>query len=145
MASKDTAVGKGDAAEKSARNHLNGEGWTTIKAPRTITKIWNKTMHKWIYVPATVDYWHSFDILAVRSNEMLFLQVTDRHDLAEHKTKIEQNFKSVIFNIPQFSVQIWLWRKVPHGSVERYEFDIVSWEYSTSLKKMVWVERQARL
>jgi hypothetical protein len=38
-----------------------------------------------------------------------------------------------------------LWRKVPHGQVERFEFDIVSWEYSPSLKKMVWVERQERL
>ena len=97
-----------------------------------------------IYVQKIVDLANSWDRIYIRDNEILFAQVTDRHDLARHKKHIEQNFP-IILNVPNMRAIIPLWRKVQHGKVERFEFDIVEWVYSESLKKMVWVERHERL
>ena len=150
MADKDTAVGKGDAAEKAFDRKMIGEGWkVVIKSTRSMKPIPNpdvkrRKFKRFVYVPHNVDLANSWDRIYIRDNEILFAQVTDRHDLARHKKHIEQNFP-IILNVPNMKAIIPLWRKVQHGKVERFEFDIVSWEYSPSLKKMVWVERQERL
>ena len=150
MADKDTAVGKGDAAEKAFDRKMKSEGWkVVIKSTRSMVKIPNpnpasRKFRPFIYVQKIVDLANSWDRIYIRDNEILFAQVTDRHDLARHRKHIEQNFP-IILNVPNMRAIIPLWRKVQHGKVERFEFDIVSWEYSPSLKKMVWVERQERL
>ena len=150
MADKDTAVGKGDAAEKAFDRKMKSEGWkVVIKSTRSMVKVPNpnpaaRKFRPFIYVQKIVDLANSWDRIYIRDNEILFAQVTDRHDLARHRKHIEQNFP-IILNVPNMKAVIPLWRKVQHGKVERFEFDIVSWEYSPSLKKMVWVERQERL
>lgn len=150
MASKKTATGKGDAAEQAYDRLKKSQGWkVVIKSTRSTGPILNpnpKARHfrKFIFGNKIVDLAHAFDRIYVRDNEIEFAQVTDRHDLASHRTKIETNFP-ILFTLPCFHVTIALWRKVQHGKVERFEFDIVSWEYSETLQKMVWVERQERL
>ena len=150
MASKDTAVGKGDAAEKAFDRKMLNEGWkVVIKSTRSMVKVPNpnpaaRKFRPFIYVQKIVDLANSWDRIYIRDNEILFAQVTDRHDLARHKKHIEQNFP-IILNVSNMKAVIPLWRKVQHGKVERFEFDIVEWVYSESLKKMVWVERQERL
>ena len=149
MASKDTAVGKGDAAEKAFDRKMFNEGWkVVIKSTRSMVRIPNPNKkdqwHRFIYVQKLVDLANSWDRIYIRDNEILFAQVTDRHDLARHKKHIEQNFP-IILNVPNMKAVIPLWRKVQHGKVERFEFDIVQWVYSVSLGRMVWVERQVRL
>lgn len=140
MASKESAVGKGNAGEMAYDRYKKSLGWTVIiKSTRTMVKIPGKG-----FVQKTVDLGNAFDRIYVRDNEIEFAQPTVRSALSSHKKRIEENF-DVIFTLPCFHVTIPLWRKVPHGKVERFEFDIVEWVYSESLKKMVWVERQERL
>lgn len=150
MADKDTAVGKGDAAEKAFDRKMLQEDWkVVIKSTRSMVKIPNpypaaRKFRPFIYVQKTVDLANSWDRIYIRDNEILFAQVTDRHHLADHKKHIEQNFP-IILNAPNMRAIIPLWRKVQHGKVERYEFDIVEWVYSDLLHQMVWIERQERL
>ena len=150
MASKDTAVGKGDSAEEAYDRLKKSQGWKVrIKSTRSMVKIPNpnpkaRKFKPFIFVQKIVDLGNSFDREYVRDNEIEFAQITVRGQLSEHKKRIEQNFP-VIFTIPNVQFTIPLWRKVQHGKVERYEFDIVKWMYSPLLKKMVWVEEQKRL
>lgn len=150
MASKDTAVGKGDAAEKAFDRVMKKEGYVAVaKSTRSMVKILNpdpkaRKFRPFIFVQKIVDLFNAFDRIYVKNDDVVFAQVCERNNLSAHKKHVEQNFP-VIFTVPNLKVIIPLWRKVPHGSVERFEFDIVSWEYSPSLKKMVWVERQERL
>ena len=95
-------------------------------------------------VQKIVDLANSWDRIYIRDNEILLAQVCERANLSKHKKHIEQNFP-IILNVSNMKAVIPLWRKFPHGKVERFEFDIVSWEYSPSLKKMVLAERQERL
>lgn len=150
MADKDTSVGKGDAAELAFDRVMKRLGYKArFKSTRSMTRVPNPNLKErrfkpYIYVTKIVDLGNAFDRTYIRDDEVVFAQVTDRHDLAAHRTKIEQNFP-VKFTVPNMRVIIPLWRKVQHGKVERFEFDIVEWIYSPLLKKMVWVERQTKL
>ena len=150
MASKDTAVGKGDKAEQAYDRLKKSEGWeVVIKSTRSTGPILNpnpkaRKFRKFIHGTKIVDLGNAFDRIYVRNDEVEFAQITVRGALADHRRKVEENFP-VIFTIPNLRVTIPLWRKVQHGKVERYEFDIVEWVYSDLLHQMVWIERQERL
>jgi len=146
MASKNTAVGKGDAAENAYDRVKLREGYKAItKATRTMKQIPNpnpaqRKFKPYIFVPKNVDLFNCFDRIYARNDELEFAQVTDRSNLSVKKKKIADNFPVIMTN-PKMHITIPLWRKEKHGKIERYEFDIVEWRYSDSLAKMVWVHR----
>ena len=104
MADKDTTVGKGDAAEKAFDRKMRSEGWkVVIKSTRSMVKIPNPNpavgkFRPFIYVQKIVDLANSWDRIYIRDNEILFAQVTDRHDLARHRKHLYQNFLANIEN-----------------------------------------------
>lgn len=133
MASKNTAVNKGDRAELAYDRLMLSQGWKALtKSTRTMVKI------KGRFVQKHVDLFGAFDRVYVKNDSIEFAQVTDRHNLASHRIRIEQKFP-VIFTIPNVRITIPLWSKEQHGNAERYVFDIVEWVYSPDMKKMVWV------
>ena len=149
MASKSTAVGKGDAAENAYDRVKLREGYKAItKATRTMKQIPNpnpaqRKFKPYIFVPKNVDLFNCFDRIYARDDELEFAQVTDRSNLSTKKKKIADNFPVLMAN-PKLHITIPLWHKEKHGKVERFVFDIIEWVYSPDLKKMVFVERKER-
>lgn len=142
MASKETAVGKGDAGENALDRRLMSDGWIVkSKSTRSMVRVPNfnksKSTKPFIYVQKIVDLFNAFDRIYVKNDNILFAQVSVKHHLAEKKHKIEKNFP-VVFTLPNMQVSIFLWYKEMHGKVERYEFERVDWNYSKADNKMVW-------
>jgi len=69
-----------------------------------------KVKGKW--VSAQNDFFFSFDLIAVKDNEVRFIQVTSGtlSSLSKHKKKIEENFPFSFSSV--VSIELWYYYKI---------------------------------
>ncbi|MGC8584876.1 MAG: hypothetical protein ACP5L4_01975 [Thermoplasmata archaeon] len=92
--------------EYRAMKELKENGYAITRATLKPVKIGKK------WLSAQNDFFFSFDLIAVKDNEVRFIQVTSgtRSSLSKHKKKIERNFS---FSFPSIvSVELWFFYKL---------------------------------
>ncbi len=105
-----------------AKKELEDKGYLVARAMASSRKIGN------IYITKYNDFFHVFDLIAVKDNEVRLIQVTSGSGLSSHKKKILDNFPYVFDSV--VSVEIWYYYKM--GRVWKYKI--------LYLKRGEWLE-----
>jgi hypothetical protein len=63
-------------------------------------------------VSAQNDFFYAFDLIAIKNNEVRFIQVTSgtKSSLSKHKKKIEENFPFTFSDT--VSIELWFYYKI---------------------------------
>jgi len=92
-----------------------------------------KVSGKW--VSAQNDFFYAFDLIAIKSNEVRFIQVTSgtKSSLSKHKKKIEENFPFSFSDT--VSIELWFYYKIK-GRWKKviYYFKNGKWKSPTLVK-----------
>jgi len=92
--------------EIKAMAELLEKGYSVARA--TLKPV--KMSGKW--VSAQNDFFYAFDLIAIKNNEIRFIQVTSgtKSSLSKHKKKIEENFPFSFSNT--VSIELWFYYKI---------------------------------
>ncbi len=92
--------------EVRAMKELKEKGYAVARATLKPIRIGKK------WLSAQNDFFFSFDLIAVRDNEVRFIQVTSgtKSSLNKHKKKIEENFPFSFSST--VSVELWFYYKL---------------------------------
>ena len=92
--------------ELRAMHELQEKGYAVARA--TLKPV--KVSGKWL--SAQNDFFFSFDLIAVKNDDVRFIQVTSgtQSSLSKHKKKIEENFPFSFSNV--VSVELWFYYKL---------------------------------
>jgi len=94
-----------------------------------------KVSGKW--VSAQNDFFYAFDLIAIKNNEVRFIQITSgtKSSLSRHKKKIEENFPFSFSDT--VSIELWFYYKIK-GKWEKviYYFKNGEW-ISPTLTKFI--------
>ncbi len=108
--------------EVRAKKELEGKGYAVARAMSSARIIGSK------YVAHYNDFFNSFDLIAVKDNEVRFIQVTSGTQLSSHKKKVKENFPYLFTKV--VSVEMWYYYKLGR-----------KWEYTISyLRNGVWMD-----
>jgi hypothetical protein len=92
--------------EIKAMGELLEKGYAVARATLKPVKVSGK------WVSAQNDFFYAFDLIAIKNNEVRFIQVTSgtKSSLSKHKKKIEENFP---FNFSDtVSIELWFYYKI---------------------------------
>ena len=90
--------------ERRAQKELEKKGYKVIRAMASGRFINGK------YITHYNDFFSVFDLIAVKDNEVRFIQVTSGEQLSSHKSKVKANFNFTFKNI--VTVEIWYFYKL---------------------------------
>ena len=92
--------------EVRAMHELQEKGYAVARATLKPVKVKGK------WVSAQNDFFFSFDLIAVKDNEVRFIQVTSGtlSSLSKHKKKIEENFPFSFSSV--VSIELWYYYKI---------------------------------
>jgi len=90
--------------EHRAQKELEKKGYKVVRAMASGKFINGK------YITHYNDFFNAFDLIAVKDNEVRFVQVTSGEQLNSHKNKVKANFN---FFFPKVvSIEIWYYYKL---------------------------------
>lgn len=105
-----------------AKKELEERGYTTARAMSSARIIGGK------YIANYNDFFNAFDLIAVKNNEVRFIQVTSGTQLSSHKKKVKDNFP--FFFTKVVTVELWYYYKLGR-----------KWEHTVSyLKNGIWMD-----
>ncbi|MGC8699227.1 MAG: hypothetical protein ACP5RE_03530 [Candidatus Acidifodinimicrobium sp.] len=108
--------------EIRAKKELEEKGYAVARAMSSARVIGGK------YIAHYNDFFNAFDLIAVKDNEVRFIQVTSGKQLSSHKKKVKDNFP---FFFPKVvTVELWYYYKLGR-----------KWEYKISfLRNGIWMD-----
>jgi hypothetical protein len=92
--------------EIKAMAELLEKGYSVARATLKPVKVSGK------WVSAQNDFFYAFDLIAIKNNEIRFIQVTSgtKSSLSKHKKKIEENFPFSFSDT--VSIELWFYYKI---------------------------------
>jgi hypothetical protein len=92
--------------EIKAMAELLEKGYAVARATLKPVKVSGK------WVSAQNDFFYAFDLIAIKNNEVRFIQVTSgtKSSLSKHKKKIEENFPFGFSDT--VSIELWFYYKI---------------------------------
>jgi len=92
--------------EIKAMGDLLEKGYAVARATLKPVKVSGK------WVSAQNDFFYAFDLIAIKNNEIKFIQVTSgtKSSLSKHKKKIEENFPFSFSDT--VSIELWFYYKI---------------------------------
>jgi hypothetical protein len=115
--------------EIKAMAELFEKGYSVARATLKPVKVSGK------WVSAQNDFFYAFDLIAIKNNEIRFIQVTSgtKSSLSRHKKKIEENFPFSFSDT--VSIELWFYYKIK-GKWEKviYYFKNGEWKSPTLTK-----------
>lgn len=112
-----SAKKKGDQSEREALAILESQGWTTIKSPRTMKRVFLPG-GKQIFVSQSNDFFNLFDLIAKQNGDTLWIQVKGApSDVYKAKPSIADFQRTLCCK--NESCQIWL--RVPRKGFILYK------------------------
>jgi len=115
--------------EIKAMAELLEKGYAVARATLKPVKVSGK------WVSAQNDFFYAFDLIAIKNNEVRFIQVTSgtKSSLSKHKKKIEENFPFSFSDT--VSIELWFYYKIK-GKWEKviYYFKNSEWKSPTLTK-----------
>jgi hypothetical protein len=92
--------------ELKAMHELQEKGYAVARATLKPVKVGGK------WLSAQNDFFFSFDLIAVKNDDVRFIQVTSgtQSSLSKHKKKIEENFPFSFSSV--VSVELWFYYKL---------------------------------
>jgi len=90
--------------ERRAKKELEEKGYKVIRAMAS-GRFFNGK-----YITHYNDFFNVFDLIAVKDNEVRFIQVTSGEQLSSHKSKIKVNFDFSFKDI--VTIELWYYYKL---------------------------------
>jgi len=90
--------------ERRAQKELEKKGYKVVRAMASGRFINGK------YITHYNDFFNVFDLIAVKDNEVRFIQITSGEQLSSHKSKVKANFNFSFKNT--VTIEIWYYYKL---------------------------------